>query len=552
MNDINPEHWLTKMPWLSRDEAAELLACHRASVSRAVTASYDDARIDHHKAGRLLPPRDRMWLTSIGIDHQFPQTHGHSRGDLGHVYRHSDLFPDDWDHQHPRRCITETNLRSLSQRLEVAEAFYGIAPGLSKDDVGREWLGQGSELRLEDWHWLGGSGLVDAVAAYSGRVHIGFCWVGKQLRMPLMVKKWARRFADKRLECRSLVEEESPDLWANPPDSDWDPTPHLSGYVIMCADVLALHEAYRHLPKGDYGGSNAFLFATPGRKGVRYTEGQVHSRVDLVVDRFADHSVGRPGTGPLGKFWDVMNGVLPTRILGLIEEWDALTLEDIRGRCPQATRSMVKDCLRDFLSVGIAIERDGCYYLGEGGSLYVARRDGISPATVRKRGRAYLDQDSNRHAHQLSHNQGVNAVVKALGKAGIRTFGGWRSAIDIPDVTKLVPDAVMLAHVVGQSPELMFVEYETTAKSPSQVERKSTPYIEAAAAGHPNPVVFVCGTSKAERLFEAYWRNAARKLAPLKLPTLLTTTLDDVLTGSLTGEDTVWRMGGHAVPVYRW
>ena len=119
----------------------------------------------------------------------------------------------------------------------------------------------------------------------------------------------------------------------------------------------------------------------------------------------------------------------------------------------------------------------------------------------------------------------------------MRAFAGWRGEVNIPDLTQLRPDLLLLVREGPYGPGPYAIELERHATFPGTIADKLRPYRRAAEAGRAMPVLFVCETRIAAERFAA---------AAGSLP-LLSATEASVLRGPLTGDRTVWGAPGEPV-----
>ena len=564
---MDTQERLADMALVSAKELAEIEGCAMSTVNRRLEALRLSASADYVVAGRSSRPERRWFLTKIGLYEVFPERHRHGKIYPDHSHYHSYLFLDDMDHQHPGKIPTATGLLWLADRLVRVEAFYKTAASLFLGKEGQGWLKEPGDVRLKRWLWLQGDGLVHAVGEYDQVGYVGFCWVGKQARVPNLRKMWRERYLEKHLDLDMPSYSPVPIGLFNLDDQTLDLSWDLSGYVVVGADLLSVLQARQNLPTDNGTHELAFMFKTLNDEIEPLYDGRVRPLPHRVADRFADHDIGSPGTKSWGKHWNTLNGVLVSRILGLIEEWDALTAADIRKRCPQAGGKQVIACLKAMVEAGFVFVWDGHHYLGKEGAKYVARRDGVPFGTVWKRVKGYNPCDQKhvhteceqrrirRHRGQLRHNKGVNAIAWVLTEAGIPVFNGWRGVINIAGNTQVSPDLVVAIRTRGHE-VLCYIEYERTAVNPTPVERKESPYFRAALAGRPIPVIFVCEKPEAAHLFQVTHRKLtadSKEDSGGDYPgfTLMTATLDEVLTGPVVGEWTVWKDDGVPVSVLK-
>ena len=138
---------------------------------------------------------------------------------------------------------------------------------------------------------------------------------------------------------------------------------------------------------------------------------------------------------------------------------------------------------------------------------------------------------------QRLHSQGQCEAILALRRHGFPAFPAMGVVIDDRrqgSLVRVVPDAV----VILPPGVLTAVEYERSARSPKELLRKAQAYRSLANRGVPLPVLFIMDTDPGRGrrgLSAEEARNlsvtTARRLAELRYPFMLTTTLEAVQEG---------------------
>ena len=175
---------------------------------------------------------------------------------------------------------------------------------------------------------------------------------------------------------------------------------------------------------------------------------------------------------------------------------------------------------------------DGRHYLSELGMKRAANMSRVLPGIIKSRHGPYLDRWYREHEQR--HNDGVNRLVVQFAREGVQAVAGWRGEVNVPGLTQVRPDLLVL---VSQGPfgeGAYFLEFERRAVERWQVAEKLGPYRRMAATGRSLPLLMVCETGLGEQNFQA---------GGDRLP-MLTATLERALAGPLTGAVTVWRSGG--------
>ena len=113
----------------------------------------------------------------------------------------------------------------------------------------------------------------------------------------------------------------------------------------------------------------------------------------------------------------------------------------------------------------------------------------LAPALIRRRG-AYLIP-AFRH-RQRRHDDGVNRLVLQFASEGAAAFAGWRAEINVPAITQIRPDLVVLVTDGPLGSGAYCLEYERSATTPSEIIDKLRTYRKCAAVGQPVPLLMVC------------------------------------------------------------
>lgn len=511
----NAESLLVKCPLVSPEEAAGFMDVDVSTARRRLAALRQQGLATYHQVGRVSHREQRWVLTHTGVERQrYPPE-------------------DPW-------WLTESGIRTLLSRVEQLRNFYRMAPGLFRH-AGLEWHKETEVPRLIDWVLLRKSRFIGAFGTYTGDIRIFFCWVGLEVRRAALMKRWEERFSGLETYSEAEDDERRRNDLVEQRDPDYDPTPRPSGYVVVGADEWACYLAYRTIPRaGRYRGPQPFLFVSADDLEEAMVCEEVVRRApyDMVADipeieirkQGRPQKLVRPDQVPHPE--DLLGDVLPAMALELVEEWLGLREQDIARRC-RRTRKQVEDVVRRMLENDWLVEIGGMLYLGPRGCLYAARRDRVSPGTVRTRVRDAIRQDHKKVGAHRRHTIAVNETMLRLYEAGITAHAGWRAVLDIPGRTQIKPDLVILAEaLLGLG--VYYIEVERTAVHPEQVLDKLYPYQETFKAGVPGIGIFITEKPEAELLFRQLGRD---------LP-LLTSTLRDVRRGPLRGVDTVWRYQG--------
>ena len=185
-----------------------------------------------------------------------------------------------------------------------------------------------------------------------------------------------------------------------------------------------------------------------------------------------------------------------------------------------------------FVQTGLVAVLDGRHYLSELGMRRAANMSRVMPSVIRRRHGVYLDRWYREHEQQ--HKDGVNRLVVRFAREGVAVVAGWLGEMNVPGLTQVRPDLLVQVSEGALGAGVHSIEFERTAVSPQEVERKLGPYRRMAAAGRALPLLMVCETARGRRNFRA----------AAGTPPMLTTTLERALAGPVTGAVTVWSREG--------
>ena len=438
-------------------------------------------------------------------------------------------------HEHPPWTVTARGVQVCVRRLAMLEAVYRIAPGLMRRDQ-LTWPPDGvpidADLHMTDFRLLRHGGFYHAVARYGEPLWVTFTYAGLHATERILRRKHAHRFwgidafvhgPDHYFRIANRVFYEDPEQAVEP-----------SAQVIVAADAWAAELARRVLAH-----STPTLICT--------ADGRWSEPVEVVPsrDRISDPA-GHPQIGrPQGvRQWSASNGGLgaingPTayRTLLTIAQFPAMRAAWLRELVRGSSQAF-NDALDRFVEYELVARFDDRLYLAELGMRRAANLSRILTSVVRNRHGAYLEPDFR--AHELRHNDGVNRLVVQFAREGAEAFGGWRAEINLPDITQVKPDLVILVDDGPFGAGAYCVEYERSATTPAEVHRKLGPYRKSAWHRRPLPLLVVSETERAARHFE----NTVSGLP------ILATDTATAARGPLTGDATVWTRDGATVPLH--
>ncbi|MXX79792.1 MAG: hypothetical protein F4Y69_02020 [Chloroflexi bacterium] len=424
-------------------------------------------------------------------------------------------------HEHPPWTATARGLQTCLRRLPMLETLYQLAPGLLLD----------GHLRHPDWDMppsfsdlrlMRSGSFFSAVARYGETIWIPLTYAGLHATERALRRKQDHRFWN--LDCYSAQRKRlfriSNRAFYEDPEQRVEP----SALVVVAADGWAADLARRTLDDDP-----PVLVCTPDRR----CSAPITPRPsrDLISDPQSRIRVGRPER--IGHWlhrnrdFDVIAEPLAYRLFQLIAEFPAMRagwLQELSG----GQQERVRRILQRFDDLDLAASFEERYYLGEAGIRRAANFSRVRPAVIRSRHGFYLQRKWR--LREQRHDDGVNDLVLQLAREGVRAYAGWRGEVNLPGLTQIRPDLLLLVEdgPFGSGPHA--IEFERRAREPVLIAGKLRPYRRAAAARRAVPVLFVCQTRRARDIF-------IRERGSLPL---LATTLTEAMVGPLTGDRTIW------------
>ena len=432
-------------------------------------------------------------------------------------------------HEHPPWTATSRGLETSLRRLAMLEPVYSLAPNLLRSGKvvrPNNSVAATREARMTDFRLLRNGGFYHAVARYGNDVWTPFTYAGIHATERVLRRKEQHRFWG--VDCYSHEEDRNlrigNRLFHEEPDQEVEP----SAQVVIAADEWA-----RELAQQTLIGHTPTLFCTPDGRCTPAVE--LRPSQDLVSDPAGHPAVGRPETLNLwlreNPDMAAIDGRQAHRLFMTVCQFPAMRsswlTEVVKGSPAEVRRH-----LRSFVATGLVAVFDGRHYLSEQGMKRAANMSRVLPAIIKSRHGPYLDR--RYREHELQHNDGVNRLVVQFAREGVDAIAGWRAEVNVPGLTQVRPDLLVL---VGDGPfgeGAHFIEFERYSVMPPQVAHKLGPYRRMAGAGRPLPLLMVCRNAQAEENF----REAGRGLP------MLTATQASAFAGPLTGSATVWRLDG--------
>ena len=548
-----------KCPWISATEILEWIVIvltrgnrrpkSISTVTRSLAKLKKMGLVASLTLGRRSRPVPRYILSSLGVRELYPEPFQRGIG-VPADHTHSTVWRGEEDHEHVPWQMTRDGAELLRQRLEQLEVYYTVLPGLFLEGgAGNEWRGNIELGSPTDFTILRRGRLLEATLSFQSCYTFHVCWIGKSQDTNYISEKWLGRTAD--LETRTLQENLA--RIANrlqglpPPDPAGFPDPVPCGHIVFTPDWRLQNQAIKTLTHGDGNEEGGFLFLNVKETDVvdHRAFGRPKSSLDRIGDKFEGFVVGRPQLVARAEDENeqptmavVLNGVTTHRIIDLVLEFSGMRARHLNLLCPYTAEPM-DQILHRLVDREILQERQGMYYLGPAGMIYVAHRDRTSLRELQARVAGEIKADHSRVGVRWRHTDGVNDIVVALKLAGVAVHAGRLLVINIPDATQLAPDIFMEVEVGGLR-HIVCIEYERSAIFEADIREKLEPWMTVIDHQLPYHVAFVCETRPAEEIFSSLTGGLL----------LFTTTLEDVKRGPVTGERPIWRYTGHPIPIW--
>ena len=439
------------------------------------------------------------------------------------------------DHEHPPWTATSRGVETSLRRLAMLEPVYALAPDLLRsgrvvrppDDAAAS-----REVRMTDFRLLRLGGFYHAVARYGNDIWTPFTYAGLHATERVLRRKEQHRFWG--VDCYSHEEDRYLRIGNRLLYEDPDQAVEPSGQIVVAADAWA-----RELARKTLSGSTPTLFCTPDGQCTPAVE--LRPSRDLVSDP-ADHPiVGRPEAMNLW-LWDnpdvaAIDGRTAHRLFLTVCQFPAMPASWL-AEVVKGSPAEVRRHLRRFVQTGLVAVFNGRHYLSELGMKRAANMSRVLPGIIKSRHGPYLDRWYREHEQR--HNDGVNRLVVRFAREGVEAVAGWRGEVNVPNLTQVRPDLLVLVEEGPLGVGYHCVEFERHAVQPFLVAEKLRPYLHMAATGRPLPLLMVCETERALVNF-----REAKGALPM-----LTALQERAFAGPLTGAATVWPKNGTQVALH--
>lgn len=421
---------------------------------------------------------------------------------------------------------TSRGVRTCVRRLASLELLYRLAPGLLRSGWLRvpdsDTAGHVDD-GLTDFRLLRSGGWFHAVAHYGEHYWVTFTYVGLHATERALRRKRAHRYwgLDAYASEHDAHERAADRVFYG--DPAYEATP--SAQVILAADAWAAHLAEREFAR-----SARPLICTPD--GLWGDPVELRPSGDRVGDPIMPMEVGRAERLTRWRRSNADTVAITDSFayatFMAVAQFPAMRAVEL-GRLLSTAPRQVDAALARLVEVGLIDHFDDRCYLTERGLQRAANASRLlASALIRRHGAYLLPAFLHRQRH---HDSGINQLVLQFASEGASAFVGWRGEINVPGVTQIRPDLVVLVSDGPLGSGAYRLEYERSATTPSEVIEKIRPYRKCAAVGRHVPLLMVCETEQAAGRFAEF-----DTLVPL-----LVTHMAAAEAGRLTGDITAWR-----------
>ena len=517
--------WLWQLPWACAADIARITGLKSNAVSNVLYRRRQSGWLEVARIGRTQSAMDRYVFSTAGVK-------------VMHERYGWDIF---WFH-------SATAIKALARRLEVVEMAYLYLPQLWQSNlvdssscwVYRERADTNSrtgepimrvELEEADWsrgemvyfHWID-KGPFEAVVCYRDG-----CGSDDLLRLPVL---WRGNFqkpselASVQREMEQVLRRDK--LWEELPTSQAVFHGHGPGMVIFTPDRVSAAMSQRNWRE-------ALNRDNVTHAAIIDAQGQVVRAMSPPADWWEDFSLPRSHLPPhdvgdvsravrtlMSRAYTAVNGEQAWRIFRAVDGSPGVNVEQVEDLARVDTgvaKPLLDEMVEEKAKVLAVKGRGKGYYLDASGRALLADSQRVTRARTNRRWGVYAEKDGVYRRLQADHNRGQADAIRALrqhGFAAYPTMGVvieyWRDGRRIrvtPDAFVVLPPGVLVA-----------VEFERSATSETEVEKKAKKYGNLERIGYPIPVLFITETAE-----------AAEALARLRCPFLLATTLDAVREG---------------------
>ena len=501
--------WTWRWPWVSAADIARVTGLRPSMVSNVLRRGQRRGWFVSARLGRVFDAVDRYALTNEGVE-ALHELFGWERF---------------WWH-------TAAGLRALARRLDVLELAYFYLPDFWRSNaVSRPtaWVYQEvgptrTELVetsmwdsvLVQFCWMK-SGPFEAIASYSNgtsdsMMHIPLLWRGP-FQKPSQVS-WVRH------EMKGVLVEDK--RWPDLPQAHVLGT-FYPGMVIFCPDRVSAAMARRTWAESLTTREHATRAAI-----IEAETGQVVQAMQPPMDCWETYYLpphgpvltddSPPVLAPSSRAYLSTNGERAWSLFRTVDGSPGVTLDQLAALA-DVKPDVAGELLELMLAAEVLLRRTGGFYQHTSGRGLLADSQRQTRARTKRRSGVYAAPGGQYRRAQRVHNQGQAQVLIELRRHGFPAYPTYGIPIDrhlrgrlirvVPDGCAVLPPGVVVV-----------IEYERSATTTQELERKSWNYLLLAESGHPLPVLFITETVE-----------AAENLVRLRIPYLLVTTMETVQTG---------------------
>lgn len=538
---LRPLCLLGQMPLASAANVAPILGTSEVQARERLQRLHRSGWLESVRQGMLERAQDRWFLTRHAARSLYAADEAHS-SDIGpsplspFIGLGWDEVGDNYVHGHLPWTVTARGIRILMRRLATLELLYRQAPDLLRNGdlvLPADSATANPELRMADFRLLRHSGWYHAIAHYGDHYWVTFTFVGLHATERTLRRKYEHRYWG--LDCYSSefdrCELATDRVFYEDPEFQAEP----SAQVVLAVDSWAAQLARRAFAR-----RIRPLICTPeGRWGepveLRHSKDGLADPIEPLEIGQAERMIKwRSSNRDLAVISDPIAFSVFTVVAehpGMHQEW----ISELVGKSGRVVGSVLARCIDE----GLIDQLDERCYLAPRGMRRAANLSRVIASSINSRHGMYLDRALRQRL--LAHDDGVNSLVVNFARESVSAFAGWRGEINLPGITQIKPDLLVVASEgpFGSGPHC--VEYERGARGLGAVARKLRPYLRCAATGRPIPLLMVCDNETAAGNFTDFSSNIPLAVAHMAA-------LRD---GRLTGESTVWRRrGGTAVPLH--
>ena len=514
---------LAQLPWASASNLA---------------ARLDLSRSDIHKACHELEGNRLIAGRELGVTRRIQRRYVLARQGVMHVtkpFQHQGqlraALPLTWQ-------MTEDGATRMLSWLPMIESLYEILPtfwtsGLA---VPYQWQSIFLDPAFSSHVWLGQPTLTVVTWLPRGRLHAAATWrferYDKRPRDHSIPFLWYGLRPQEDYRSRSLrlgspfircPRKPNNPIW-------WDIDPPVVAIGLDEFAAFRSRTAYGH---------DVQVGAVSTAGALAWSAEASHSAWAVSDTPPRGRSIGHPEAAAIGEGPDLVNlgGMREYRLLAFLSEFRGATRANL-VKAFHMSSGAATTVLNRLEDRGLVTNVDINLYLTQKGLAMLADRDRVDVDRLVEV--TYPDPEGEDATRERRHDSAVAAVAAAFREAGMTVAAGWRRVVSWHD-GQLVPDLWVRLPVPAQEQGAWVpVEVEFSAKTERRIQtEKLRSYRLAQVRLKTFPLLVITGEASAATLFDDLAGD---------LP-MLTTTLQEFLTGVWEGPESVWRRRGRPVGV---